>query len=522
MVIGVGSMGRRYRILLVDDEERVLRALNAIFRRQSNYDVFLCTGPEEALSLLSRYPIDIIISDQRMPGFNGDELLELVKQQYPGIIRLLLTGSFDKNRLQAAIRNGDIFGYIGKPWNIEALNQLVSEAARAVDQPRQEPSKTLTKNSLSSSKQNSPAIQRGLQLSDITKKKQKLQSQSSSHQQLQAPEQHRHMVNSTGTKGLSLVLLDKNQRVRESVRKVSAHLKITVYVVNSFEQTVRILALRPDIGLVMLGIAEESVKTDVALRVLKRYRNDLTVIALANTSNISQAVNLMNNGRIFRYIHRLADLKAYHKAIFYAAKYCLALQEELQLNEQPLALEGRRKTQQALISKTSKSVQAKHRGSKPVISSQRGRLGVNEKTSIVLIEKDQSVRNSVRSISRELGFNIYGVNSYSQARATLKIRPDVGVVLVGISDQPKAVMREITSIKEQYKNIAVIALSEVTNQKAVIKMLESGLIFRYLQKPLDIFAYERAMQAAIKHSQMQERMNHLKQQQSLSLIKQSA
>jgi DNA-binding NtrC family response regulator len=538
-------MGRHYKILLVDDEERVLRALNSIFRRNPDFDIFLCTSPEEALPLLSRYSIDIIICDQRMPGVNGDVLLELVRQKFPNVIRLLLTASFDKKRLQQSIERQEFFGYISKPWNINTLNALVTKATRAADlQQNKQQTKEANLKANKNTGKNKPAkhlnIQKSVSTTTHSPASSKVKNiQKKSISLIPAPRDlsqsftNRNPSNLASNKNLSLVLFDKHERVRKSVRKVSAHLKITVYVVNSFEQTVRILALRPDIGLVMFGIAEDKKRTDMALRVLKRYRDDLTVIALANTSNISQAVNLANNGLIYRYVHRLADLKSYHKALFYASKYRQAIEQQLLQQKQslqnPFLLDSPRSQAQSLLAKANKTIQLRTKTNKPLISSHRGTFDQSEKASVVLIEMDQDVRNSVRSISRELGFNVYGVSSYEQARATLKIRPDVGVVLVGISSGLQNVKSELLAIKDQHKNIAIIALSD--NQKAVLSMVQSGIIFRQLQKPLDIFAYERAMQAAIKHTQMQDRMATLKQQsvkqqsekeQELSLIKETA
>ena len=114
------------RLLLVDDEQGVLQALKRLFYR--HYDVVLANGGEEALSILETDSFDMIISDMRMPGMSGAELLKSCFEQYPAMIRVLLTGYSDLDSAIKAVNEGNIYRYISKPWDNDQLRDMVAEA----------------------------------------------------------------------------------------------------------------------------------------------------------------------------------------------------------------------------------------------------------------------------------------------------------------------------------------------------------------------------------------------------------
>ncbi len=114
------------RLLLVDDEQGVLQALKRLFYR--HYDVVLANGGEEALSILETDSFDMIISDMRMPSMSGAELLKSCFEQYPAMIRVLLTGYSDLDSAIKAVNEGDIYRYISKPWDNDQLRDMVAEA----------------------------------------------------------------------------------------------------------------------------------------------------------------------------------------------------------------------------------------------------------------------------------------------------------------------------------------------------------------------------------------------------------
>lgn len=122
-----GEDGNRARVLFVDDEERILSALKTLFR--SKYHVFTATDGEQALEFVRRFPIQVVMSDQRMPGMTGVELLREVRKESPETVRILLTGYSDLAAIVGSINDGEVYRFISKPWNNQDLADIVAEAA---------------------------------------------------------------------------------------------------------------------------------------------------------------------------------------------------------------------------------------------------------------------------------------------------------------------------------------------------------------------------------------------------------
>lgn len=117
----------RFTILFVDDEDNVLAALKRIFIDE-NYDILTASSGEEALRVLESRPVHLIISDHKMPGMTGAELLREIKARWPEIIRIMLTGHADIQAIMGAINEGAVYKFITKPWNDEDLRLTVSIA----------------------------------------------------------------------------------------------------------------------------------------------------------------------------------------------------------------------------------------------------------------------------------------------------------------------------------------------------------------------------------------------------------
>jgi response regulator RpfG family c-di-GMP phosphodiesterase len=115
-----------WTVLCVDDEPNILSALKRSLRSAS-LKVLTAGGGEEALALMAGAPVDLLISDMRMPGMDGAQLLEQVSTRWPQTIRILLTGYADMNAAIAAINRGRIFRYLNKPWDDEELRSSVDQ-----------------------------------------------------------------------------------------------------------------------------------------------------------------------------------------------------------------------------------------------------------------------------------------------------------------------------------------------------------------------------------------------------------
>lgn len=114
-------------ILFVDDEKDILSALKRVTRKLNANCHFVDNGAE-ALEILEQVPMDVVVSDMRMPGMTGAELLTRVAELYPETIRIVLSGYSDSDMVMAAINEGKIWSYINKPWDDNQLNITLEHA----------------------------------------------------------------------------------------------------------------------------------------------------------------------------------------------------------------------------------------------------------------------------------------------------------------------------------------------------------------------------------------------------------
>lgn len=124
-------------ILCVDDEPNILSALRRLLRGKG-YQVLTADSGAEGLELLAQQPVDLVISDMRMPVMDGARFLAQVRERWPGTVRLLLTGYSDVQSIQDAINCGEIYRYITKPWDDNDLLLIVRHALerRALEQDK--------------------------------------------------------------------------------------------------------------------------------------------------------------------------------------------------------------------------------------------------------------------------------------------------------------------------------------------------------------------------------------------------
>lgn len=114
-------------LLIVDDEENILRSLGRLLRRDG-YSLLTAANGPEALELLARHPVGVIVSDQRMPGMNGSEFLERAKDIRPDSVRIMLSGYTDLQSVTDAINRGAIYRFLTKPWDDELLRENIRQA----------------------------------------------------------------------------------------------------------------------------------------------------------------------------------------------------------------------------------------------------------------------------------------------------------------------------------------------------------------------------------------------------------
>lgn len=114
-------------VLVVDDDVSVTRALERCFRL-ADLKAITTNDPDEALNIISRHHVGVIISDFKMPGIDGIELLGRIRGLHPQIIRILLTGNADREDISPAIEQQIIFKFLTKPWDDDDLLLTIQAA----------------------------------------------------------------------------------------------------------------------------------------------------------------------------------------------------------------------------------------------------------------------------------------------------------------------------------------------------------------------------------------------------------
>ena len=116
---------RRHTLLVVDDEVDVLESLRHQFHR--GYRVLTSVSGKEAIEILERDDVELILTDQRMPGMSGDQFLREARRLKPDAIRMLFTGYADIQAVISAVNEGHIFRYILKPWDTVELEGIIRQ-----------------------------------------------------------------------------------------------------------------------------------------------------------------------------------------------------------------------------------------------------------------------------------------------------------------------------------------------------------------------------------------------------------
>ncbi len=120
----------RGKILFVDDERSILKALERLFF-DCDCEVYFAESGAEGLKLMEKTPIDIVVSDMKMPVMDGHQFLRQVKALYPGTTRIILSGYASEHELFASIIDGSNSLYLLKPWKDEELKDTLGHILEA-------------------------------------------------------------------------------------------------------------------------------------------------------------------------------------------------------------------------------------------------------------------------------------------------------------------------------------------------------------------------------------------------------
>ncbi len=269
---------KKGRILVVDDEERILSALKSIFR--ARYHVFATTDGNKALDFMKRYQMHVIISDQRMPIMPGVELLRQAREISPASVRILLTGYSDLASIVGSINDGEVYRFISKPWNNQDLQQTVAEAVTIALE-------------LADAKSTPPAL--------------------------------------PASTRAGVLVLDDDEEV---FRVAKALLEGLCPVRYAADPDAALAALQAEeIAVVLADIEAGHEETTAMLKLLKQVNPQILAIALTGAADAELVIQLINEAQIFRFVTKPVDVKALKQHVQAAFVRYLAFEQTPQLLE---------------------------------------------------------------------------------------------------------------------------------------------------------------------------------------------
>ncbi len=276
------SKTRKYRVLFVDDEPRVTSALKAIFRRE--YDISIANSGAQALELLSQSKFDVIVSDQRMPGMLGNELLSEVSKKYPQTMRILLTGFMDKKAIVDSINEGEIYRFINKPWRNEEMREVVAEAALASEIPVFSDALPAADEAVTNPVEGDAVAQTSALALDQSEKN-------------------------------ALLMMEKAKTTRNLIRKFCSDNSVMIYGTQNIQQAVAAATSRENIGVAVIELSSDQAATLQTINLLKQARPEVITIVLTEEYDANTAIDLINQGQVFKYLAKPLDLSSFQRAI---------------------------------------------------------------------------------------------------------------------------------------------------------------------------------------------------------------
>lgn len=283
----MNSNTTKYTVLFVDDEPRVTSALKAIFRRE--YNVLIANSGMEALDVLEQQKVHVIVSDQRMPQILGNELLAIVSKRHPQTMRILLTGFMDKQAIVDLINEGEVYRFINKPWDNQEMRDVVANAALASNIPVDSIAHTSEASTQESTSETDPIESKSMDPNSIDAEIASLDK--------------------------ALLMMEKQQEVRHQIRKFCSDESIMIYGTQNVSQAVAAATTRESIGVAVIELSDDSTTAIQTINLLKRARPELITIALTDEYDAQTAVDLINQGQIFKYLAKPLDTALFQNVI---------------------------------------------------------------------------------------------------------------------------------------------------------------------------------------------------------------
>jgi serine/threonine-protein kinase len=270
---------KKARLLIIDDEERILSALKSRFR--DRYHVFTTTDPAKALDFLSRYPMHVIISDQRMPVMPGVELLRRSREVSPHSVRILLTGYSDLAAIVGSINEGEVYRFISKPWDNDQLQRIVAEAVTIA-----------------------------LELGETKA----------------APAELPRRMEA------SVLVVDRDDEIFRVTRELIGGLCPVLYAAD-LDGALGLMQER-EIAVVITDVEAEHEELTAMLKLLKQENPQILTIVITRTSDAEMIVELINQAQLFRFLNKPVNVGLLKKHMHTALQRYLAFMQTPELTRE--------------------------------------------------------------------------------------------------------------------------------------------------------------------------------------------
>ncbi|MBC7781470.1 MAG: protein kinase [Proteobacteria bacterium] len=270
------SSAHKPRLLVVDDEERILNALKALFR--DDFHVFATSNCGHALRFVEKFHMHAIISDQRMPEMLGVELLRRAKITSPTSMRLLLTGYSDLNAIVGSINEGEIFRFINKPWSNRDLKQIVHEA-----------------------------VEIGLSVG----------------------ERRVMRVNPEAHKELTVLVVDPSYELLRSVKELLSGVCEIRHALDA-DTAMNQLDQYP-VAIVLMDVEHAAAEGIALLKTLKQERPAILSIVVTSASDSELMIELINQAQIFRFLNKPVNQQLIKSHLLAALERAQALRDAPEL-----------------------------------------------------------------------------------------------------------------------------------------------------------------------------------------------
>ena len=280
-------------LLCVDDEPFIISSMIRLFRR--DYKLLTALSGEEALGILADNKVDVILSDQRMPGMRGVDFLRRAREMSPHSMRILLTGYSDLSATVSSVNEGEVFRYITKPWKNEVLRYTVELAASAAAASEQE----LANQPVGSR----PSI--GLGVDAVLK----------------------------NTALADLLVIDPDINFHKSVKRACEQRGGKLFHAGSMSTALDMLEQHPTIGVIVSEVRIEKDDITDLLTTIKAFHPSITTIVASSHSDANVVIRLINEGQIFRYISKPVNEDELVKTLEKASQLHFLMQQSHALSQ---------------------------------------------------------------------------------------------------------------------------------------------------------------------------------------------